>query len=138
MEQIEGQVAVVTGGAGGIGRALVEEFLAEGAKIVVSDIQLDPLERTVKELSDRGEVLDVLTDVTDPTSVQSLADRTYETFGSCHIQDLNQLARVVVEGIKSEKFIHMIGIDSIGPPLRSRADFFEKGELVPHHPGLLG
>jgi NAD(P)-dependent dehydrogenase (short-subunit alcohol dehydrogenase family) len=80
-----GRVAVVTGGAGGIGRALCEEFLAEAMRVVVADVQAEPLDRTVAELSARGDVLGVVTDVSDYASVQALADATYDTFGACHV-----------------------------------------------------
>src|SRR3954467_3085788 len=85
MQDLTGKVAVVTGGAGGIGRALVEEFMAEGCKVVIADVQQKLLDTAVSELSGQGEVLGVVTDVTDPKSVEALADRTYERFGACHL-----------------------------------------------------
>jgi NAD(P)-dependent dehydrogenase (short-subunit alcohol dehydrogenase family) len=85
VEDLTSKVAVVTGGAGGIGRALVEEFLAEKMKVVVADVQRDLLDAAVRDLSTRGEVLGVVTDVTDPKSVAALADRTYDAFGACHV-----------------------------------------------------
>src|SRR3954467_10892437 len=85
MQDLTGKVAVVTGGAGGIGRALVEEFMAEGCKVVIADVQQKLLDTAVSELSGRGEVIGVVTDVTDPKSLEALADRTYERFGACHI-----------------------------------------------------
>ncbi len=53
-------------------------------------------------------------------------------------QDLNQLARVVIDGIRAERFIFMIDVESIGPALRRRAEHFERGDLVPHEAGPLG
>jgi len=291
MKDLEGKVAVVTGGAGGIGRALAEELLAEGVKVVIADVQQELLDAAVGELTDRGEVTGLRTDVTDPASVEALADHTYATFGACHIlcnnagvgapsalawettvndwkwvhsvnvmgvvngvlafvprmiaagepghvvntssgdggispmpaasvyaaskaavttfteclasqlesegtnlrasifypsggllrtglwesdktrpdalarevprkteamtvekleaqakaggyelpwQDLNELARIVIDGIRAERFIFMIGVESIGTTMRERAEYFERGELVPHSPHLLG
>jgi NAD(P)-dependent dehydrogenase (short-subunit alcohol dehydrogenase family) len=291
VQDLKGKVAVVTGGAGGIGRALVEEFMAEGAKVVIADVQQELLDGAVADLSSRGEVIGVRTDVTDPKSVDVLADRTYDAFGECHVlcnnagvgapsalawettvndwkwvhsvnvmgvvhgilsfvprmiegdqaghivntssgdggispmpaasvyaaskaavtvlteclasqlesegtklrasifypsggllktglwesektrptdlarevprktepmtvakleamaeksghalpwQDLNELGRIVVGGIKSEKFIFMKGLESIGPTLRTRAEHFERGDLVPHERGMFG
>lgn len=285
MKDLQDRVAVVTGGAGGIGRALVEELLAEGCRVVIADIQRDLLDSAVSELSSRGEVVGVPTDVTDPAAVDHLADRTYEAYGACHIlcnnagvgapsalvwettvndwkwvhsvnvmgvvhgilsfvprmidageegfivntssgdggisplptasvyaaskasvsilteclasqlesegtklkasifypsggllktglwesektrpeelarevprttepmtvekleerataggyelpwQDLNELARIVIDGIRDEKFIFMLDRESIGPALRHRAEHFEQGDLVPH------
>jgi NAD(P)-dependent dehydrogenase (short-subunit alcohol dehydrogenase family) len=291
MKDLEHKVAVVTGGAGGIGRALVEELLAEGVRVVVADVQQELLDQAVAELRAAGDVIGVRTDVTDPDSVRALADQTYATYGACHIlcnnagvgapsaltwettvndwrwvhsvnvmgvvhgvlefvprmiasgeeghvvntssgdggispmpaasvyaaskaavttlteclasqlesehtnlrasifypsggllrtglwesdktrpadlarevprttepmtiekleaqaraggydlpwQDLNELARVVIDGIRDERFIFMIDVESIGTTMRSRAEHFERGELVPHSPHLLG
>lgn len=85
MQDLTGKVAVVTGGAGGIGRALCEELLAEGMKVVVADVQAEAVESTAKELTERGEIIGVATDVTDLGSVEALADATYDTFGACHL-----------------------------------------------------
>ncbi len=85
MEQLEGKVAVVTGGGGGIGRALVEVLLDEGMRVVVADVQDDLLAAATADLSSRGEVIGVRTDVTDLGSVEALADATWEAFGACHL-----------------------------------------------------
>jgi len=53
-------------------------------------------------------------------------------------QDLNELARVVVDGIRDDSFIFMIGRESIGASLRERATYFEKGEFPLHQSGMLG
>ena len=76
---------MVTGGAGGIGRALCRAFLGEGMTVVVSDLRGDAVDEAVGELSSLGEVLGVVTDVADWDSVQALADATYERFGACHV-----------------------------------------------------
>jgi NAD(P)-dependent dehydrogenase (short-subunit alcohol dehydrogenase family) len=85
VDNLQGKVAVVTGGAGGIGRALCEEFLAEGMKVVVSDIEAHAVDATVAELGQQGEITGAVTDVSDPLSVDALADLTYSTFGACHV-----------------------------------------------------
>jgi NAD(P)-dependent dehydrogenase (short-subunit alcohol dehydrogenase family) len=291
VQDLEGKVAVVTGGAGGIGRALCEEFLAEGMRVVVADVQAAAVDDAVAALGAVGEVVGVVTDVSVPESVEALADATYDAFGACHVlcnnagvgapsstpwettvndwrwvhgvnvmgvvhgvlafvprmiasgepghvintssgdggiaplptasvyaaskaavsiyteclasqlesegtrlrasifypsggllrtglwesertrppglarerprttepmtvarleamaekggyqlpwQDLNELARMVVDGIRDESFIFMIGRESIGDTLRERAAAFEKGQLPPHEKGPLG
>ena len=86
MKNLTGKVAVVTGGAGGIGRALCEELIAEGTKVVVSDVQDDLLAATTDQLRDLGgDVIGVRSDVSDIESMRSLADRTWDAFGACHL-----------------------------------------------------
>jgi NAD(P)-dependent dehydrogenase (short-subunit alcohol dehydrogenase family) len=83
---LQGRVAVVTGGASGIGRALVERFAAEGMKLVVADVEQAALDATVADLRAQGaEALGVRTDVTDPASVEALADATYAAHGAVHV-----------------------------------------------------
>ena len=291
METLTGSVAVVTGGASGIGLALARAFLGQGMKVVIADVEATALDRACAELDDRGVVAGVVTDVTDPASVEGLADATFSRFGACHVlcnnagvgapsstvwettvndwrwvhgvnvmgvvhgiqsfvprmiasgepgyvvntssgdggiapmptasvyaaskaavtslteclamqlvsegtnlragifypsggllrtglwtadrnrppelarerprateamtiekleamakrgghelkfQDLDELAQVVIDGIRAERFIMMIGVDSIGPTLRERAAAFEQGRLPEQHAGLLG
>ena len=85
MEDLRDKVAVVTGGAAGIGRGIVEALLEEGARVVIADIEAPVLERAVSELSARGEVRGVVTDVSDDTSVGALADTVFDTYGACHV-----------------------------------------------------
>jgi NAD(P)-dependent dehydrogenase (short-subunit alcohol dehydrogenase family) len=86
MKDLVGKVAVVTGSGGGIGRALVERFGAEGMKVVVSDVVPELVQRTTAELRDQGlEVIGVVTDVTDPASVEALRDAALDAFGAVHV-----------------------------------------------------
>lgn len=85
MEDLEGKVAVVTGGAAGIGRGIVEALLEEGCRVVIADIEKPVLDRTVGELSSRGEVTGVVTDVSDDASFEALAARVYDEHGACHV-----------------------------------------------------
>lgn len=83
--EIQGRVAVVTGGAGGIGRGIVEALLADGVKVVIADIEKPALDIAVEELRDLGEVSGVVTDVSDFASVDALADEVYDRHGACHL-----------------------------------------------------
>jgi NAD(P)-dependent dehydrogenase (short-subunit alcohol dehydrogenase family) len=86
MQHLGGRVAVVTGGGGGIGRALGERFLAEGMKVVLADIDEPQLASTVGELSARyDDLLGVQTDVSQLDSVEQLRDATLDRFGAVHL-----------------------------------------------------
>ncbi len=83
MKNLRGRVAVVTGGASGVGKALARAFLGEGMKLVLADVEEPALKATTEELG--GDVIGVVTDVSDANSVQALADRVFAVHGACHI-----------------------------------------------------
>ena len=85
VDDLTGKVAVVTGGAAGIGRGIVGALLDEGARVVIADIEAPVLDRTVAELSGRGDVRGVVTDVSDAASLDALADTVYDQLGACHV-----------------------------------------------------
>ncbi len=86
METMTGRVAVVTGAASGIGKALALAFANEGANVVLADIEEAPLRKAEAEVADSGvETLGVITDVTDPDSVSALAQATLNRFGAVHM-----------------------------------------------------
>jgi NAD(P)-dependent dehydrogenase (short-subunit alcohol dehydrogenase family) len=86
MKDLSGKVAVVTGGAGGIGKSLVAALLAEGARVVVGDVEKTVLDETVASFSAEGsDVVGIVTDVSDSASVTALADQVFETHGACHL-----------------------------------------------------
>jgi NAD(P)-dependent dehydrogenase (short-subunit alcohol dehydrogenase family) len=86
VESLAGRVAVVTGGASGIGLALARAFVGEGMKVVVADVEEAALARAVADLAaGGGAVAGVRTDVTDHAAVEHLADETWRRFGACHV-----------------------------------------------------
>jgi NAD(P)-dependent dehydrogenase (short-subunit alcohol dehydrogenase family) len=85
LDDLSGKVAVVTGGAAGVGRGITEALLDEGARVVIADVEAPVLELAVKELADRGEVRGVVTDVSSPDSVEALAADVFSTEGACHL-----------------------------------------------------
>jgi NAD(P)-dependent dehydrogenase (short-subunit alcohol dehydrogenase family) len=86
MRELRGKVAVVTGGASGIGLALVERFVAEGMKVVASDVEEGALAKEVSRLAGAGaDVLGVRSDVRDAASVRALAEETLRRYGAVHV-----------------------------------------------------
>jgi NAD(P)-dependent dehydrogenase (short-subunit alcohol dehydrogenase family) len=86
VKTLAGKVAVVTGAASGIGRALALAFAAEGMRVVMADIEEDTLATAAKEVAEGGSgVLAVPTDVTKGADVDALAARARDEFGTFHV-----------------------------------------------------
>lgn len=91
---LAGKVAIITGGAKGIGRYIAHAFAREGAKIAIADIDVERMEKTVAELREIGaEVLAVKADVRDEDQVRSLMKQVNSHFG--HIDVLVNNAAIV-------------------------------------------
>ena len=119
MNEFQNRVAVVTGGASGIGRALARRLAEEGMKLVVADVDDSELQETVIELEAAGaEALGVLTDVSSPQAVEALADATWSRFGAVHVlcanagvmQDVGPLWEKPIED-----FNWVFGVNMWGP-----------------------
>ncbi len=86
MNEFKGKVAIVTGGASGIGRAMAERFAEEGMRIVIADVEESALKKAEAEMkSDGAEVLAVRCDVSKAHDVKELAEATVRKFDSAHI-----------------------------------------------------
>jgi NAD(P)-dependent dehydrogenase (short-subunit alcohol dehydrogenase family) len=86
MESLAGRVAVVTGGAGGVGRAMGERFARDGMKVVLGDVEGPALDAAVAELRADGlDVVGTVTDVADYESVEHLRDFALEAHGGVHV-----------------------------------------------------
>src|SRR5215468_9510260 len=80
--RVEGKVALVTGGASGIGRATALAFAREGAKLVVADLNADGGQQTVHMITEKGgEAIFVKTDVSQAVEVQALISKAVERYG---------------------------------------------------------
>ncbi|MBW2377431.1 MAG: SDR family NAD(P)-dependent oxidoreductase, partial [Deltaproteobacteria bacterium] len=80
MRDFSGKVVVVTGGASGVGRAIVAQLAAEGAKVVIADVDVESIAKTRDELASQGLVADGMeVDVTRAESVDALAERVFAT-----------------------------------------------------------
>ena len=82
---IDGAVAVVTGGAGGIGKGIVRALLAKGATVVIADVEEPALDAAVTQMTGLGAVEGVLCDVSDFDSVVALADQVFAVHGHCNL-----------------------------------------------------
>ena len=86
MDQLAGKVAVVTGGASGIGRAMGERFAREGMRVVLADVEEPVLTEAVDAIrSTGGDAIGVVTDVTEFESVQALAASALERYDAVHV-----------------------------------------------------
>jgi NAD(P)-dependent dehydrogenase (short-subunit alcohol dehydrogenase family) len=86
MKELKGKVAVVTGGASGIGLAMAERFAREGMKVVLADIEDSALAKAKESIAKSGaEVIAVRTDVSKGEQVDALRVKTIEAFGAVHV-----------------------------------------------------
>ena len=78
---LENKTVIVTGGASGIGKAVAEEFLEQGANVVIADMSTNAPEMN----SGSDKFLYVVTNVTDRASVENMVEKTVEKFGTVDI-----------------------------------------------------
>lgn len=85
MGKLAGRSALVSGGASGIGKAIAQLFLEEGAKVAISDINADGLETVVKDLSGYGTVIGIDGDVRSMADAGRMVDETVAAFGAINV-----------------------------------------------------
>lgn len=118
MRDLHGKTAVVTGGASGIGRAMVDRFAAEGMRVVVSDVDQAGIDSAVGAvLGLGGEAVGVRTDVSKRMEVEALAAAAVEAFGAVHVV-CNNAGVVVggrVEDLTEDEWRWVVDVDLWGP-----------------------
>ncbi len=127
MDNLQGSVAVITGGASGLGLAMAREAQKRGCKLVIGDIRDDALESAEAELSKSGEVLTVKCDVSKGTDLEALADAAIQHFGKVNLLINN--AGIFASGISwemsEEEYDWVIGVNQ-------RSVFNGIRNFVPH------
>ncbi len=118
MEALKGKVAVITGGASGIGFATAKALAGRGAQLVIADIEGPALDQAVADLSALGtKVEGVISDVGDLASTQDLADTAFSRMGGVHLLFNN--AGVAIGGpiaeMKHSDWEWIIRVDLWGP-----------------------
>ena len=115
-QELAGKVAIITGGASGIGRATVELFVAEGAKVVLADVDTVQGEALASQLG--AAVAFRKTDVSNADDIRALVDFTVSHFGGLHIMFNNagisgaMHARFLDDDLKD--FQRVIGVNLLG------------------------
>ena len=114
--KFEGKVAIVTGGASGIGLATVKKLLANGAYVVLADVS-QKLEEVTRNLGDENHVLGIYTDVSKEDDVQNMINKTIEKFG--HLDYMVSNAGIggsanLLEDVTIEEWQQVIGVNQTG------------------------
>lgn len=112
IKDVSGRVAVVTGGASGIGRGIAEELIAAGAQVVIADIEQAALDSVAPAIGATG----IQTDVSKAESVQALADQVIERFGRidilCNNAGVGSMAKI--EAMTLDDWKWMLGVNLWG------------------------
>lgn len=85
MGRLSGKVAIITGGAGEIGKVTAEKFLSEDSKVVLIDLSAELLEKAKADLAPYGEVLTIEADVTKEADVANYVNRVMEKYGQIDV-----------------------------------------------------
>ncbi len=85
MEKLKKKVAIITGGSRGIGKAIAKVFLLEGVRVIIAARSKSKIKDTIENLSHKGEIIGIVTDVSDENQVKRLINKTMESFGNIDI-----------------------------------------------------
>ena len=116
---LDTQVALVTGGASGIGRATALTFARQGAKLIIADMNVDGGQQTVHMITEHGgDATFVQVDVSNATAVEAMIGQAVETYGRLDCAHNNagigSRPRVLIHELPEESWDHVIGINLKG------------------------
>ena len=116
--RLDNKVAIVTGGAAGIGRAICEVFAEEGAKVVIGDIDAEGGRETVSLIEDAGgRAVFVQTDVSQESQAQALVEKAVAEYGELNVL-VNDAAAFVfgeVQDVTDAEWQRVLGVNVLGP-----------------------
>jgi 3-oxoacyl-[acyl-carrier protein] reductase len=120
---LEGQAAIITGGAGGLGRAMAETFLRAGASVVLSDLNGDALVAAAAELGPLGKVVTSHGDASSADQVERTVDLCVATFGSLDVMVNNAgITRdATMRNMPLSDFLAVLNVHLVGAWLGTRA-----------------
>ncbi len=122
--KLKNKVAIITGAAKGIGKAIAKEFVKEGAKVVIADVDLEGAKQTVNELKQMGgEAIFVKVDVTNPQDVENMVNETVKHFGKIDILVNNAGISIPMPALEMPLNVwnKVISVNLTGPFLCSQA-----------------
>lgn len=122
--RLEGQVAIVTGGGGGIGKATCLAFAREGAEIVIPEVNIANAEAAAAEIQALGRKCKVIeTDVSNGESVRTMVRQTLDAFGRVDILVNNAgiFSYTRIDACTEEEWDRMMAVNLKGPFLCSQA-----------------
>ena len=117
MDKLEGKVAIITGGAGGIGKAAANVFISEGAEVIIMDLDEDSLIKTCEEIGS-NRISYFAGDVTKPDDNNSVVELAKERYGGLDIFIANAGVAgdiTTIEEYDEDQFDHVMAVNAKGP-----------------------
>lgn len=116
--RFKGKVAIITGGAQGLGEAIADKFASEGANVVIADINIETAQKTAEKIEKKhkNKAIAVMVDVTDEKNCQDMVSKAVKEFGKIDILVANAgilIAEEITE-FPVEKWKKVIEVDLIG------------------------